>query len=142
VVLIYRTGQDRAYSNSKLIIKPAKKSVKKLNNSIKLVFHKMQTARQEDLIEVINKIISGWSNYHMSVNAKQTFKKVDHLVSWKLWKWAQRCHHKKSKNWIRDRYWRQEGNRNCVFAAGKQVLKRLSDTPIVRATNNKDNDNI
>ena len=122
----------RKYSNNKLIIKPAKKSVKKIKAGISQVFQQLRTATQEQLIMALNPRITGWSNYHMSVNAKQTYNKIDHYVSWKLWKWAKRRHPKKNNDWIKKRYWSSIGNRNCEFAAGNIVLKRCSDTPIVR----------
>jgi RNA-directed DNA polymerase len=92
----------------------------------------MKTAKQEDLIKVINPRITGWSNYHMSVSAKQTYNKIDNYIHWKLWKWAKRRHPKETKDWIRQRYWKSIGNRHYEFAADNLFLKRCSDTPIVR----------
>lgn len=122
----------RKYRNGKLIIKPAKKSVKKFKDGIKQVLQQLRTATQEELIKAINPRITGWSNYHMSVSAKQTYNKVDSYISWKLWKWAKRRHPKKDNDWIRKRYWTSIGNRNYEFALDNIVLKRCSDTPIVR----------
>jgi RNA-directed DNA polymerase len=122
----------RKYRNGKLIIKPSSKSIKKFKDGIRDIFHKMKTAKQEDLIKVINPRITGWSNYHMSVNAKQTYNKVDNYIHWKLWKWAKRRHPKETKDWIRQRYWKSIGDRHCEFAADNLFLKRCSDTPIVR----------
>ena len=122
----------RKYRNGKLIIKPAKKSVKKFKDGIKQAFHQLRTATQEELIKALNPRITGWSNYHMSVSAKQTYNKTDSYISWKLWKWAKRRHPKKNNDWIQKRYWSSIGNRNCEFSADNIVLKRCSDTPIVR----------
>ena len=68
----------------------------------------------------------------MSVSAKQTYNKVDNYIGWKLWKWAKRRHPKKTKEWIKQRYWSSIGNRHYEFAADNLFLKRCSDTPIVR----------
>ena len=122
----------RKYRNGKLIIKPAKKSVKKFKDGISQVFQLLRTATQEQLIKGLNQRITGWSNYHMSVSAKQTYNKIDYYVSWKLWKWAKRRHPKKDRDWIKKRYWSSIGNRNYEFASGNIALKRCSDTPIVR----------
>ena len=122
----------RKYRNGKLIIKPSAKSVKKFKDGVREIFRKMRTATQEELIKAVNPRITGWSNYHMSVSAKQTYNKVDSYIGWKLWKWAKRRHPKKSKNWIRERYWKSIGNRHYEFAADKLFFKRCSDTPIVR----------
>lgn len=122
----------RKYRNGKLIIKPSKKSVKKFKDGISQVFQQLRTATQEQLIKTLNQRVTGWSNYHMSVSAKQTYNKIDHYISWKLWKWAKRRHPKKDSDWIRKRYWSSIGNRNYEFASGNIALKRCSDTPIVR----------
>ena len=122
----------RKYGNGKLIIKPFAKSAKKFKDGIRDIFHKMMAATQEDLIRAVNPRIIGWSNYHMSVSAKQTYNKADNFIGWKLWKWAKRRHPGKAKDWIRQRYWKNIGNRHYEFATDNLFLKRCSDTPIVR----------
>lgn len=122
----------RKYRNGQLLIKPARNSVKRFVDRLRTLFHKMRTATQDELIQALNTRISGWSNYHACVCAKQTFNKMDNYISLKLWRWGNRRHDKKSPDWVRKRYWRKEGNRNYVFATGKQSLKRCSDKPIVR----------
>ncbi len=86
-------------------------------------------------------IIRGWANYHQNQVATKTFKKVDHLIWRRLWRWACRRHPKKSKTWIKKRYLLTEGIRNWVFgtkvngADGKVKRAKLahaSDTPIRR----------
>ena len=122
----------RKYCNGKLIIKPSAKSVMKFKDGIREIFRKMRTATQEELIKAVNPRITGWSNYHMSVSAKQTYCKIDSYIGWKLWQWAKRRHPKKTWNWIRERYWKRVGNRHYDFAVDNLFLKRCSDTPIVR----------
>lgn len=122
----------RKYRNGQLIIKPARNSVKRFVDRLRILFHKMRTATQDDLIKALNTRIAGWSNYHASVCAKQTFNKMDNYISLKLWKWGIRRHGNKNSDWVRKRYWRKRGNRNYEFATGKQCLKRCSDQPIVR----------
>ena len=122
----------RKYRNGRLLVKPARNSVKRLVDRLRILFHKMRTATQDELIKALNTRISGWSNYHACVCAKQTFNKMDNYISLKLWKWGKRRHGKKSSDWVRKRYWRKSGNRNYEFATGKQSLKRCSDMPIVR----------
>jgi RNA-directed DNA polymerase len=131
----------RKYRNGKLIIKPDRKSVKKFKAGIKQVIQQLRTATQEDLIRAINPRITGWSNYRMSVNAKQTYSKIDGYINWKLWKWAKRRHPEKDKDWIRKRYWTSTGNRNYEFASDNVILKRCSNTPIVRHSRAKLNAN-
>jgi RNA-directed DNA polymerase len=41
--------------------------------------------KQEHLIMRLNPVIGGWTNYHHNQVAKETFRKVEHLI-WKcLW---------------------------------------------------------
>ncbi len=62
---------------------------------------------QEHLINKLNPIIRGWTNYHRSVVSSETFRKLDHILWAMLWKWAKRRHHNKSKKWIVDKYWKK-----------------------------------
>jgi RNA-directed DNA polymerase len=123
----------RKYRNGHLIIKPSVKSIKRFVESLKLLFHKMRTATQDELIKALDPRITGWSNYHACVNAKQTFNKMDNYISRKAWIWGKRRHGtKKNNDWVKERYWKSRGNRSHEFATDKQWLKRCSDTPIVR----------
>ena len=62
--------------NEKLIIKPSAKSIKSflanLGNTVKTFL----PAQQELLIIKLNQKLRGWCNYHSSVCAKETFKKI------------------------------------------------------------------
>jgi RNA-directed DNA polymerase len=46
---------------------------------------------------------------------KVTFAQVDHQLFTLLWQWAQRRHPKKSRWWIKDKYFRSENGNNWVF---------------------------
>ena len=65
----------RKYKDNKLIIKPAKKSVKKVIDKIRKRIKENSNQKQETLIKKLNPVIIGWSNYHQVVCAKETFKK-------------------------------------------------------------------
>ena len=83
-------GQNvRKYGN-KLLIKPARKSVKALLDKVREVLGKNKAATQAQVIKLLNPIIRGWAMYHRHVVAAATFAKVDHLVWTKLWSWAKR----------------------------------------------------
>ena len=49
--------------------------------------------------------------------------KIDSYIGWKLWKWAKRRHPKKTKNWIRERYWSSIGNRPQYYQAIEAARK-------------------
>ncbi len=62
-------GNFRKY-RGKLLIKPSKNSIGNIIRKIGDVIKRAKAWRQEDLINVLNPIITGWSNYHRSVVAK------------------------------------------------------------------------
>ena len=127
--------------NGKLLIKPSNTNVKAHLDKIREVIKGNKTAKQANLIKMLNPILRGWANYHRHIVAKETFARVDHEVWSMLWQWAVRRHPNKGNKWIKDKYFKSRGTRNWVFTAkeeckdGKQkelVLFRESDTPIQR----------
>jgi len=118
----------------KLLIKPSMKSIENVTQKTSDMIKKGKAWKQEDLIDALNPIITGWTNYHQSVVSKKTFSKLDNNIWNMLWKWAKRRHPKKSRTWIAKRYWHSEGTRNWVFSTKKNKLKLFSDTKIVRHT--------
>jgi RNA-directed DNA polymerase len=125
----------------KLLIKPAKKNVQAFLRKIRLIIKENRTAKQENVIRLLNPVIRGWANYHQNQVAKQTFSEVDHAIWVKLWQWACRRHPNKPRRWVKDRYFKSEGLRNWVFGTkiktedGAAIMVKLvnaSDTPIRR----------
>jgi RNA-directed DNA polymerase len=129
--------------DGKLLIKPSKKNVKAFLGNIRETAKGNKTAKQENLIRMLNPKIRGWANYHKGTVAKVTFAKVDHEVWKTLWQWATRRHPTKGLHWIKERYFEPEKNRNWIFTAhtkdkeGKPRNVKLilaSDTKIERHT--------
>ena len=118
--------------HGKLLIKPSKKSIDKITHNISDIIKGAKAWTQKKLIDVLNPVITGWSNYHQSVVSKDIFSKMDEKVWNMLWRWAKRRHPGKAKRWIVDRYWHKEGTRNWVFSIEGENLKLLADTKIVR----------
>ena len=118
----------------KLLVKPSEKSIKKFTEGISIKIERGKAWTQEALIDNLNPIITGWTNYHRHVVASEIFNKLDSRIWNMLWHWAKRRHPEKSKHWIVDKYWQTKGNRNWVFCTDKNELKLLSDTKIVRHT--------
>ncbi|TBU76800.1 group II intron reverse transcriptase/maturase [Pseudomonas daroniae] len=125
----------------KLLIKPSKKNVKAFYSKVKEVIESSKTARQEDLIRVLNPMLRGWALYHQPVVAKQAYSRMDSRVFLKLWRWAKRRHPNKSLEWVQKRYFSTTGDRNWVFAtmvteeSGTKreiALYPLAGTPIER----------
>ncbi len=116
----------RKYEN-KLLIKPAKGNIKAFWTKVRDVLRKMRTAKQKEVIAVLNPIIRGWGQYHSSQVAKRTFARMDYLIFWALWRWARRRHPNKNSGWVKAKYFR-----NWVFATGKEKIARLPDIKIRR----------
>ncbi|MDX8128139.1 group II intron reverse transcriptase/maturase [Methylomonas sp. OY6] len=119
----------------KLLIKPAKKSVKAFLDEIRATVKANNQAKQTNLIRLLNPKIRGWANYHKAAVAKVIFSKVDNEI-WKLlWRWALRRHPKKSGLWIRRKYFSSNGSRgwgfNATFLASDGKPRRMT---LVKAT--------
>lgn len=127
--------------NGKLLIKPSKANVKAHLDKIREVIKGNKTAKQANMIRLLNPILRGWANYHRHVVAKKTFGRVDAHVWSMLWQWAVRRHPDKGARWVKEKYFKIQGTRNWVFAATEKqkdgsrkelVLLKEADTPIQR----------
>lgn len=136
--------------NGKLLMKPSKANVKAHLDKIREVIKANKTAKQANLIRLLNPVLRGWANYHRHVVAKETFNRVDHHVWSMLWRWAARRHPNKGALWVKEKYFKTRHTRNWVFAATEEkedgtkrelILLKESDTPIQRHIKIKANAN-
>lgn len=121
----------------KLLIKPAIENVKNFLMDIRKTIKHLRTAKQTDVIGILNPKISGWANYHRGAVSSRTFAKVDHEIFAALWQWACRRHPRKGKKWIKQKYFRSLNLCNwefCVITGkpGKPEIVKLE-----KATNFK-----
>jgi RNA-directed DNA polymerase len=101
--------------HGKLLCTPAKKNVRSFLDTIRGIVKRHKQALTGNLIMQLNPVIRGWAQYHQHGASKRTFAKVDHQVFTLLWQWARRRHPRKSRHWIRDKYFRTEDGNNWVF---------------------------
>ena len=99
----------------KCLIQPSKKNVKAFLDKCQAIFNKNGSSAQKHLIWQLNPIIRGWTNYHKSVAASQTFSHVDHKFFKMQWRWAKRRHPLKMSKWLKEKYFTSIGSRNWVF---------------------------
>lgn len=124
-------GQNVRKYNGKLIVKPSKKSVTAFVAKVRAVIKANKQTKAGELITYLNPMLKGWANYHRHAASSRTFSKVGAGVFGMLWRWALRRHRRRSKKWIRSKYFGQLGNRNWVFqgkdtdASGATRLMRL-----------------
>lgn len=120
----YRLGKP----NSRLLTRPSKRNVKTFLDGIRKAIRQMATAKQQDVIEMLNPKIRGWTMYHRSSAAKRTFGQVENVIWRALWNWASRRHPAKNKRWIFNRYFHLIENRKGCFSCkleNGEVLKLL-----------------
>ena len=126
----------------KLLIKPSQKNVKAFYDKAKEIIADSLSVPTETLIKRLTPVLKGWARYHEGTVAKETFSKVDHLIYWRLMRWALRRHPRKTTKWVYGHYWKQCGSRKQFaglqddpFGSSDRIplpLYLLSDTKIVR----------
>jgi RNA-directed DNA polymerase len=116
----------------KLLIKPSIKAIAIITRKISNIIHNSKSMSQEDLIEKLNPVIQGWSQYHRNFVSAGTFKRMDFIMWDLLWQWAKRRHPDKGHKWIVRRYWHSIDKSNWTFTTFTTTLKQFSDTKIRR----------
>lgn len=113
--------------------KPSLESQKRHRKAISERLKDLTAAKQEEVIEVLNPLIKGWSNYFRSGVSAKVFSKMDHYVFQKLWKWARWRHPNKGLRWIKRKYFRKYKGNNWRFATSDNCRLALhSETHIKR----------
>ena len=127
----YKTGRHHANKTTNgevkpyiLHIKPSQEAYSRHYRDLALIIDRFKAAKQEALIKKLNPIIRGWSNYYKYCVCSQIFKKIDHLLFWKLKKWADRRHPNKPWKYKKPKYWKTIGGDNWVFSDGKSRLTK------------------
>jgi len=126
-----------------LLIKPSKKNAQAFYRSVEAVISANKTVRQVKLIRRLNPMLRGWAQYHSPVVAKAAYTRMEYLIFRRLWRWSMRRHPRKSRDWVRNKYFHSIGDRNWVFSVpttrddgskGWIELYQISGTPIKRHT--------
>lgn len=107
----------------KLLIKPSKRNVKSFLDEIRALINSQKTAKQENLIHLLNPKIRGWANYYCHVVSKETFAYVDHCIFERILRWVRRRHPEKSAEWVRKKYFHPLGARQEIFSAAVKNKK-------------------
>jgi len=113
-----------------LFIKPAAKNVAAFVRKVRAIITGATSITQGELIARLNPVIRGWANYHRNQVSKDTFDKVDSYIWERLWRWACRRHHNKSRRWVKQKYFPREGDLNWVFKAA--MTDRNGNTTVER----------
>ena len=97
-------GQNVRDYGGTIVVKPSRKNVATFLEKVRGIIKASKHVTAGHLIVNLNPVIRGWANYHRHVASKRTFSRVDHAIFRALWQWAKRRHPKKSRQWIKDRY--------------------------------------
>jgi RNA-directed DNA polymerase len=59
----------------------------------------------DDLLQALNPILRGWTNYHRHSACSRCFKYLDHYLWWRIIRWLRKKHPRMTWRQIRRRYW-------------------------------------
>lgn len=109
-------GQNVRKYGGKLLIKPARKSIKSLMLKVRRIIDQGKSAKQANIIGQLNPLLRGWAMYHRHMVSSFAFNWIDHMVWDRLWRWAKRRHPNKGLRWIKDRYFEEYEGRKWTFS--------------------------
>ncbi|ASB50320.1 group II intron reverse transcriptase/maturase [Alkalitalea saponilacus] len=76
----FLSQNTRRYPKGKLLIKPSDYSVKEFKYKLRQVVFRNMGAKPHVLINQLNPLLRGWSNYHKHIVSKEIFKEVDYYL--------------------------------------------------------------
>jgi len=106
-----------------LLIKPSKKSISRIKQSILTTLKKHRKSSAYTLIHELNPILRGWANYHRTVVSKKVFNRIGFYLWIKLWKWVRAKHTQRNSTELVKMYFEKVGGRNWVFFGTKGRAK-------------------
>jgi RNA-directed DNA polymerase len=120
----------------KTLIQPSPTSIKRHQEKLKQIIQRHQAATQSQLIDALNPVIIGWSNYFSTVVSSKAYQRLDNWLYLQLRDWANHRHPRKGQSWIASKYWLIDRGEGWRFAAdtpnGIQRLAVHNHTAIKR----------
>ena len=110
-------GQHLRKYHGKLLVTPSRRNVHAFLEKVRTIIRVNKATSQAELIYALNRVLLGWVMYHRHVVATRTFRKIDHVLWHRLWRWARRRHQEKTADWVLHRYWHPVDGRSWRFAA-------------------------
>ena len=129
-----KSKRGRSRQLFKAIIKPSRTLQARHYEKMAEMLRRKRTAPQAAVIEELTPRIRGWANFTSTVVSKRIYSRLDHLLWRILWRWSVRRHPRKSRSWIKARYWTKIEQRDWCFRdrTTGNVLPFHSATPIKR----------
>jgi RNA-directed DNA polymerase len=130
----YRVGKNwsKTHKSYKTIIRASKNSIATHYGKLADILSKGQARTVDQIIFALNAKIIGWTHYFHKVNSAETFHRLDHLLWWKILRWAKRRHSNKSAKWVVEKYFKPLGGRKYNVIGEKRTLRWHVKTPIKR----------
>ncbi len=123
----------RRYPDNKLRITPSTKNVKAFLQKVRAVVRQYRGGNLGQVIEHLNPMIRGWSNYHRHGSALERYEYVDHQIYQCVWAFLKRSHKNKSGKWIYAKYIKTDlrnPGRKAYTAQVKKVVRKDGSTII------------
>ncbi len=123
-------------SGYKLLIKPSPDSIMQIKRKLKGLWRKHVGSPTVALINEMNPVIRGWSNYFRIGVAKEVFAALDRFMYARAQRYMQRRHPRKSGWWRTQKYWGRVSGRQdrWVFQDKERhgTLRKFAWTKIIR----------
>ena len=118
----------------KTLIRASKTAIQAQVGKLRTIINGHKHGDQQVLINKLNPVIRGWSQYYAPGANARVFQRLDHLVYGMLWRWAVYRHPNKNKHWIASKYWRIDDGKGWIFQPpeGGKPVRRHSQTHIQR----------
>jgi RNA-directed DNA polymerase len=124
-------GRNLGY---KTLIKPSSENVSRHKEKLAKIIKFHRASSQEVLINELNPVIRGWSNYYSTVVSSDVFNSIDNWLYQQLRNWAEHRHPHMSGYRISSKYWDCD-NTGWYFRTRGEKSIRLAEhdkTPITR----------
>ncbi len=95
--------------NGKTIIKPEKEKVLTKLKEIRGWLRQNLNASPEEVINYLNPIIRGFTNYYRFVCSKEVFNYFDSEIWRAIYRWCKRRHPNKGRKWVARKYFNVDG---------------------------------
>ena len=139
----FPAGKSQAAKNQKgvslgcqTLIRPSREAIRRHQKKLKSTIAAHRALPQRKLINALNPVIRGWTNYFSAVSSKRCFSQLGHWLYGNLQNWARHRHPHQGRRWVSFRYWLVGEGKGWQFAtrSGEEDrrLQRHSETPIRR----------
>lgn len=133
---VQRREEMKRQSGYRTYIRPHPENITRVLEEVRKVLRSARDVRS--VVQRLQPIITGWSNYFRTVASKRTFSAMDRVLMVKLMNWARKKHPRRTREWIRNKYLHLDGTRKRFGlpcgSSEQRGLKYFAETAIVRHT--------